>query len=106
LVNDHAAAEQNGAFLEFADRGFLIEGGRARLSGSRAELIESDAVKSAYFGLGWIGSPFHGIDDPVQPIVSTQSRTENRFPLFLELPKQRFRGRFSSAAFQLRLHRL
>lgn len=45
-------AEQNVAFLEFAHRGFLIEGGRVRLSGTRAELIESDAVKSAYFGLG------------------------------------------------------
>ncbi len=44
-------AEQNVAFLEFADRGFLIEGGRVRQSGGPAELIESDAVKSAYFGL-------------------------------------------------------
>jgi hypothetical protein len=72
LVNDHAAAEQNGAFLEFADRGFPIGGGRVRLSGSPAELIESDAVKSACFGLGWIGSSFYGIDDPIQPIVSTK----------------------------------
>jgi branched-chain amino acid transport system ATP-binding protein len=44
-------AEQNVAFLEFADRGFLIEGGRVRLSGTRAELAENDAVKAAYFGL-------------------------------------------------------
>lgn len=44
-------AEQNVAFLEFSDRGFLIEGGRVRLSGTRAELAESDAVKAAYFGL-------------------------------------------------------
>jgi branched-chain amino acid transport system ATP-binding protein len=44
-------AEQNVAFLEFADRGFLIEGGRVRLSGTRAELAESDALKGAYFGL-------------------------------------------------------
>jgi branched-chain amino acid transport system ATP-binding protein len=44
-------AEQNVAFLEFADRGFLIEGGHVRLSGTRAELVESEAVKAAYFGL-------------------------------------------------------
>jgi branched-chain amino acid transport system ATP-binding protein len=44
-------AEQNVAFLEFADRGFLIDSGRVRLAGARAELIESDAVKSVYFGL-------------------------------------------------------
>jgi branched-chain amino acid transport system ATP-binding protein len=44
-------AEQNVAFLEFADRGFLIEGGRVRLSGTRAELVENDSVKAAYFGL-------------------------------------------------------
>jgi branched-chain amino acid transport system ATP-binding protein len=45
-------AEQNVAFLSFADRGFLIESGRVRLSGARAELEENDAVKAAYFGLG------------------------------------------------------
>jgi branched-chain amino acid transport system ATP-binding protein len=44
-------AEQNVAFLDLADRGFLIEGGRVRLSGARVELIKSDVVKSAYFGL-------------------------------------------------------
>lgn len=44
-------AEQNVAFLELADRGFVIEGGRVRQSGTRAELIESDSVKAAYFGL-------------------------------------------------------
>ena len=44
-------AEQNVAFLEFGDRGFLIEGGRVRLSGTRTELAQNDAVKSAYFGL-------------------------------------------------------
>jgi branched-chain amino acid transport system ATP-binding protein len=44
-------AEQNVAFLEFADRGFLIEGGRVTLAGTRAELAENDAVKAAYFGL-------------------------------------------------------
>jgi branched-chain amino acid transport system ATP-binding protein len=45
-------AEQNVAFLSFADRGFLIESGRVRLSGARAELEENEAVKAAYFGLG------------------------------------------------------
>jgi branched-chain amino acid transport system ATP-binding protein len=44
-------AEQNVAFLDFADRGFLIEGGRVRLSGTRAELAKNEAVKAAYFGL-------------------------------------------------------
>ncbi|MGH6674461.1 MAG: ABC transporter ATP-binding protein [Xanthobacteraceae bacterium] len=44
-------AEQNVAFLEFADRGFLIEAGRVTLAGTRAELAENDAVKAAYFGL-------------------------------------------------------
>ena len=44
-------AEQNVAFLALADRGFLIDGGRVRLSGTRAELAASDAVKAAYFGL-------------------------------------------------------
>lgn len=44
-------AEQNVAFLEFADRGFLIEGGRVKLAGTRSELAENDAVKAAYFGL-------------------------------------------------------
>lgn len=44
-------AEQNVAFLALADRGFLIEGGHVRLSGTRAELAENDAVKAAYFGL-------------------------------------------------------
>ncbi len=44
-------AEQNVAFLALADRGFLIEGGHVRLSGTRAELAKNDAVKAAYFGL-------------------------------------------------------
>lgn len=44
-------AEQNVAFLALADRGFLIDGGRVRLSGTRAELEASDAVRHAYFGL-------------------------------------------------------
>lgn len=45
-------AEQNVAFLEFADRGFLIDGGRVGLSGTRTQLMANDAVKAAYFGLG------------------------------------------------------
>ncbi len=44
-------AEQNFAFLPLADRGYLIDGGRVRLSGTRAELEASDAVHEAYFGL-------------------------------------------------------
>ncbi|MGH6988774.1 MAG: ABC transporter ATP-binding protein [Stellaceae bacterium] len=44
-------AEQNVAFLPLADRGYLIDGGRVRLSGTRAELEASDAVREAYFGL-------------------------------------------------------
>lgn len=44
-------AEQNVAFLALADRGFLIEGGHVKLSGTSAELAENDAVKAAYFGL-------------------------------------------------------
>lgn len=44
-------AEQNVAFLELADRGFLIDGGRVKLSGTRQELEHDDAVRAAYFGL-------------------------------------------------------
>jgi branched-chain amino acid transport system ATP-binding protein len=44
-------AEQNVAFLELADRGYLIDHGKVRLSGTRAELEASDAVREAYFGL-------------------------------------------------------
>ncbi len=44
-------AEQNVAFLSLADRGYLIDGGRVRLSGTPAELEASDAVHAAYFGL-------------------------------------------------------
>jgi len=44
-------AEQNVAFLPLADRGYLIEGGRVRQSGTREELETSDAVREAYFGL-------------------------------------------------------
>ncbi|HUA09867.1 MAG TPA: ABC transporter ATP-binding protein [Candidatus Acidoferrales bacterium] len=44
-------AEQNVAFLPLADRGYLIDGGRVRFSGTREQLQESDAVREAYFGL-------------------------------------------------------
>ncbi len=44
-------AEQDIAFLSLADRGFLIEGGRVKLSGTRSELENSDAVREAYFGI-------------------------------------------------------
>ena len=44
-------AEQDIAFLSLADRGFLIEGGRVKLSGTRSELENSEAVREAYFGL-------------------------------------------------------
>ncbi|APZ42167.1 ABC transporter ATP-binding protein [Acidihalobacter ferrooxydans] len=44
-------AEQNVAFLRLADRGFLIDGGRVKLSGTRQELENEDAVRAAYFGL-------------------------------------------------------
>ena len=44
-------AEQNIAFLPLADRGYLVDGGRIKLSGTREELEASDAVHEAYFGL-------------------------------------------------------
>ncbi len=44
-------AEQNVAFLELADRGYLIDHGKVKLSGTRAELEASDAVRETYFGL-------------------------------------------------------
>lgn len=44
-------AEQNVAFLPLSDRGYLIDGGQVKLSGTRAELEASDAVHEAYFGL-------------------------------------------------------
>jgi branched-chain amino acid transport system ATP-binding protein len=44
-------AEQNVAFLKLADRGYLIDGGRVRFSGTREQLEQSDAVREAYFGL-------------------------------------------------------
>ena len=44
-------AEQNIAFLPLADRGYLVDGGRIKLSGTRDELEASDAVHEAYFGL-------------------------------------------------------
>jgi len=44
-------AEQNVAFLALATRGFLIDHGRVKLSGTRATLESNDAVREAYFGL-------------------------------------------------------
>jgi branched-chain amino acid transport system ATP-binding protein len=37
--------------LPLADRGYLIDGGRVRLSGPREQLESSDVVREAYFGL-------------------------------------------------------
>ena len=44
-------AEQNVAFLALADRGYLLDHGKVRASGTRAELEASDAVRETYFGL-------------------------------------------------------
>ena len=44
-------AEQNVAFLPLADRGFVIDGGRVRFSGTPEELERSEAVRAAYFGV-------------------------------------------------------
>ncbi len=44
-------AEQNIAFLPLSDRGYLLEGGRVKHSGTRKELEESNSVREAYFGL-------------------------------------------------------
>ncbi|MGN6667627.1 MAG: ABC transporter ATP-binding protein [Trinickia sp.] len=44
-------AEQNIAFLDLADRGYLLDHGKVRVSGSREELEASDAVRETYFGL-------------------------------------------------------
>jgi branched-chain amino acid transport system ATP-binding protein len=37
--------------LKVAERAYLLETGRIKLSGSSAELLESDAIKKAYLGL-------------------------------------------------------
>jgi branched-chain amino acid transport system ATP-binding protein len=44
-------AEQNIAFLDLADRGYLLDHGKVRVSGTREELEASDAVRETYFGL-------------------------------------------------------
>jgi branched-chain amino acid transport system ATP-binding protein len=44
-------AEQNVAFLALATRGYLIDHGKVRLSGTRKELESSDTVRETYFGL-------------------------------------------------------
>ncbi len=43
-------AEQNVAFLDLADRGYLIDHGQVKLSGTREQLQHSDAVRATYFG--------------------------------------------------------
>lgn len=45
-------AEQNIAFLELADRGYLMDHGKMGVQGTREELEGSDAVRQAYFGVG------------------------------------------------------
>ncbi len=45
-------AEQNVAFLELADRVFMLEGGRTRFEGTVADLRADDALSRAFFGLG------------------------------------------------------
>lgn len=44
-------AEQNVSFLPLADRGYVLEGGRIKFSGTREELRDAEAVRSAYFGV-------------------------------------------------------
>lgn len=44
-------AEQNVAFLALAKRGYLIDHGRVKFSGTRTELESSDTVRETYFGL-------------------------------------------------------
>ncbi|TAL87503.1 MAG: ABC transporter ATP-binding protein [Rhodanobacter sp.] len=44
-------AEQNVLFLELADQGYVLEGGRMLAHGSADELKSSDVVRRAYFGM-------------------------------------------------------
>jgi branched-chain amino acid transport system ATP-binding protein len=44
-------AEQNVLFLEQADYGYVMEGGRVVAQGSPTELAASDVIRRAYFGL-------------------------------------------------------
>ncbi len=44
-------AEQNVLFLEQADYGYVLEGGRIAAKGSASELKSSDVVRRAYFGM-------------------------------------------------------
>jgi len=44
-------AEQNVLFLEQADYGYVLEGGRIVAQGSASELKSSDVVRRAYFGM-------------------------------------------------------
>lgn len=45
-------AEQNVLFLQQADYGYVLEGGRMVTHGNATELAASDAVRRAYFGMG------------------------------------------------------
>ncbi|MHB8323073.1 MAG: ABC transporter ATP-binding protein [Candidatus Dormibacteria bacterium] len=45
-------AEQNVAFLELADRVYVLEGGRVRFEGTVSALEGNQAVREAFFGLG------------------------------------------------------
>ncbi|MHB1639430.1 MAG: ABC transporter ATP-binding protein [Candidatus Dormibacteria bacterium] len=45
-------AEQNIAFLELADRVYVLEGGRVRFEGTVSALEGNQEVKEAFFGLG------------------------------------------------------
>ncbi|OBS09339.1 ABC transporter ATP-binding protein [Acidihalobacter prosperus] len=44
-------AEQNVRFLDLADRGVVLDGGRVAAAGPVAALREDDAVRRAYFGM-------------------------------------------------------
>lgn len=44
-------AEQNVAFLELAERVYVLEGGRVRFEGSVGDLEADQAMRSAFFGL-------------------------------------------------------
>jgi branched-chain amino acid transport system ATP-binding protein len=44
-------AEQNIAFLDFAQRGYVIDNGKAVVSGNLSDLKSNDIVRKAYFGI-------------------------------------------------------
>ncbi len=47
-------AEQNVAFLELADRVYVLEGGRVQFEGTVSALEGNQAVRDAFFGLGGV----------------------------------------------------